>query len=63
MEGVPTLSALEPSANVAGADLAFVRRTAAMLQAGVPLTLLMDLAWPDGLSSSALYAEEGAILG
>lgn len=34
------------------------RRTAAMLQAGVPLTLLMDLVRPDGPHSRELYLQE-----
>ena len=38
---------------------ALVRRTEAMLAAGIPLSLLMDLASPTGPDSRALYASEG----
>ena len=35
-----------------------VHRTEALLAAGIPLTLLMDLLEPDGPDSAALYAAE-----
>lgn len=35
-----------------------VRRTATLLAAGIPLTLLIDLLEPDGPDSKALYASE-----
>jgi hypothetical protein len=37
---------------------ALVRRTEALLAAGVPLSLLLDLASPTGPDSKALYATE-----
>ena len=40
-----------------------VRRTQALLEAQVPLSLLLDLADPFGLDSSALYAAEPADAG
>ena len=39
-----------------------VRRTTALLGAGVPLTLLLDLADPQGPRSGALYGQEPADL-
>jgi hypothetical protein len=43
---------------------ALVRRTHALLQAGVPLTLLIDLSEPHGPRSRELYAteDEGVLL-
>lgn len=35
-----------------------VQRTEALLAAGIPLTLLMDLLAPEGPDSAALYAAE-----
>ena len=41
-------------------DLPALRaRTADLLRAGVPLTLLLDLAEPHGPDSAAAYASEG----
>ena len=36
-----------------------VRTTSQLLRSGVPLTLLLDLAEPDGPRSRGLYADEG----
>jgi hypothetical protein len=38
---------------------ALVARTQALLDSGVPLTLLLDLAEPEGPRSEALYQAEG----
>jgi hypothetical protein len=48
-----------PSVDVA----VLVRRTYGLLAAGVPLTLLLDLAEEDGPRSRQRYAEESAELG
>ena len=57
----PVLAALDlPAARPAVDVGVLVRRTHQLLAAGVPLTLLLDLADPSGPRSAARFASESA---
>ena len=52
---------MEPRAPHAQVDLPLLaRRASALLEAGVPLSLLIDLSDPSGPRSQEVYASEGA---
>lgn len=60
----PTVSVLDVPSPRRAVDVAvLVRRTQSLLRAGVPLTLLLDLADEDGPHSRARYAAEGGDVG
>ena len=60
MEQHPFLTPAHDPAPPHTLDLPAMReRTAALLRAGVPLTLLLDLAAEPGPDSAAVYASEG----